>query len=260
MRWKSKKQAHRWTPSSSHSIGGRRSEGCRCRSAGSRNRSVKGKTDSFRRGDFKGKKANTQSKTFPTNLIEGLVRADDHLRLVGVNSHKVLSLWDSGMLHGSGTHRWESIFFRLQIWISMFHVIINQQGIFKFTWKPGPSGCCQHQHRVVARTRSLWSTWDTVNRDYTRLKPHRHFKNKWFIYRHVTRAQRWMAAQWHTAYIHTHRPFTQRKARTHRKVRSPVHNFRAGVGIPVHHLQLDNQRIPFLPVLRVQLGERGTQG
>lgn len=37
----------------------------------------------------------------------------------------------------------------------------------------------------------------------------------------------------------------------------PVHNFRACTGISVHHFKLDNQRIPLLPVLCIQLGERG---
>lgn len=34
-----------------------------------------------------------------------------------------------------------------------------------------------------------------------------------------------------------------------------MHNFRASIGMSVHHFKLDNERIPLLPVLYVQLGE-----
>lgn len=46
---------------------------------------------------------------------------------------------------------------------------------------------------------------------------------------------------------------------TYRKVCGPVHNFRACTGISVHHFKLNNQSIPFLPVLCIQLGEKATQ-
>lgn len=38
---------------------------------------------------------------FDSNLVEGLVGTDDHLGLVGVNSHIILRLRNTGVLHGS---------------------------------------------------------------------------------------------------------------------------------------------------------------
>lgn len=38
-----------------------------------------------------------------------------------------------------------------------------------------------------------------------------------------------------------------------------MHNFRASIGMSVHHFKLDNERIPLLPVLYVQLGGKERQ-
>lgn len=46
-------------------------------------------------------KQHTCPKRFNTYLVKRLMRADDHLRLIRMDSHKFLSLWDPGMLHGS---------------------------------------------------------------------------------------------------------------------------------------------------------------
>lgn len=48
----------------------------------------------------------------------------------------------------------------------------------------------------------------------------------------------------------------QKTLAAYRKVCCPVDNFRACAGISVNYVKLDNQRIPLLPVLCVQLGEK----
>ncbi len=78
------KKAHHLTPSSSHSNGERQSEGCHCRSAGNQIHSVKKKHTSQtlwlqNTGPWMQVKLIYVAKTFVTNLIKGLVRADDHL-------------------------------------------------------------------------------------------------------------------------------------------------------------------------------------
>lgn len=101
--FQTEKKAHHLTPSSSHSNEEKQSADHRCRSAGNRNHSTEKHHNNPRiltqtlmyslsfMGCF----------VFMTNLIERLVRADDHLRLVRVDSYELLSLWNSGMLNGS---------------------------------------------------------------------------------------------------------------------------------------------------------------
>lgn len=96
---------HHSTPSSSHSSGGRQSEGHHCRSADNQIHSVRRQTKLCRATSKTGHRGlkwnNVCSMTFITNLIKGLVWANDHLWLVWMDSHIFLCLWDSGMLHSS---------------------------------------------------------------------------------------------------------------------------------------------------------------